>query len=72
MSLLKVELAAIVDIGERFVKATYTLEGDGALAFKSYEVIISLATSIQTAHYPNLNAVAKEQGSATVTEHQLI
>ena len=28
LSLLKVELAAIVDIGERFVKTTYTLKGD--------------------------------------------
>ena len=30
---LKLELAAIIDIGRHFVAATYDLEGDGALAF---------------------------------------
>ena len=29
VSLLKIELAAIVDVGEHFVKSTYNLEGDG-------------------------------------------
>lgn len=72
LGLLKTELATIVDVGEQFVKATYTLEGDGALAFKSYAVILSLVTSIQTAYYPNLNAIAKVHSSATMTEQQLI
>ena len=30
LSQLKIELAAVVDIGEQFVKATYNLDGDGA------------------------------------------
>ena len=30
---LQLELAAVVDIGEQFVKSTYYLEGDGPLAF---------------------------------------
>ena len=29
---LQLELAAVIDCGERFVKATYELEGDGPLA----------------------------------------
>ena len=34
-ALLKIELAAVVDCGEPFVKATYALEGDGAVALES-------------------------------------
>ena len=32
-SKLQLELAAVIDAGEPFVKATYTLEGDGALVW---------------------------------------
>ena len=35
--LLKLELAVIVDVGAHFVKATYTLEGDGLLALICYD-----------------------------------
>ena len=31
---LCLELATVVDCGEKFIKATYDLEGDGALVFK--------------------------------------
>lgn len=34
-SLLQIELAAVVDGSKPFVKATYTLEGDGPLALES-------------------------------------
>ena len=34
---LKLELAATIDVGEHFVKATYFLEGDGPLVFACYE-----------------------------------
>ena len=34
---LKLELAAIVDVGEPLVKATYVLEGDGSLVFSCFE-----------------------------------
>ena len=37
--LLKLELAATIDIGEHFVKATYFLEGDGPLIFSCYEKV---------------------------------
>ena len=36
---LRVELAAVIDCGERFVKATYNLEGDGPLVFQCYDII---------------------------------
>ena len=54
---LKIELAATIDVGEPFVKATYSLEGDGPLVLQCYEVVSSVNTSIESAHYPNLNAV---------------
>ena len=38
---LQLELAAIVDCGEKFVKATYTLEGDGPLVFQCYNILKS-------------------------------
>ena len=36
---LKLELGAVIDVGEHFVKSTYTLEGDGPLVFICYEEI---------------------------------
>lgn len=57
--LLKLELAAIVDVGAHFVKATYTLEGDGILALVCYDRILERA-AIQSSHYPNLHAVVRE------------
>ena len=36
---LQLELAAVVDAGAPFVRATYRLEGDGALVLSSYEEI---------------------------------
>ena len=38
-ALLEIELTAVVDWGAPFVKATYTLEGDGALAVECYEIV---------------------------------
>ena len=37
---LQAELEVVIDAGEPFVKATYKLEGDGALAFTCYKVYI--------------------------------
>ena len=56
---LKLELSSIIDWGENFVKATYTLEGDGPLCFKCYEVIDSLLNAIHSAHCPNVTAVLR-------------
>ena len=33
---LKMEVAAVVDVGEHFVKTTYRFEGDGALMVNCY------------------------------------
>ena len=42
-SRLQVELAAVIDAGEPFVKATYVLEGDGPLALSCYEVVYTVS-----------------------------
>ena len=57
---LQLELAAIVDAGEPFVKATYQLEGDGALAFRCYEIFSTLEASVKLQHFPNLHAMANK------------
>ena len=36
---LMVQLAAVVDVGQHFVRATYWLEGDGALFFSCYRTL---------------------------------
>ena len=38
-ALLQLKIAAMVDWGEPFVKATYLLEGDGPLALECYEAV---------------------------------
>ena len=38
----QVELAALIDTGEPFVKATYKLEWDGPQIFECYEVLAAL------------------------------
>ena len=50
---LKMELAVVIDAGEPFVKATYTLEGDGPLALCAYEEIRKLYATITTQHFLN-------------------
>lgn len=54
-----VEIASIVDWGEPFVKGTYKLEGDGALAFCTYEVVQSIVAAIQVDNAPNVTAVIR-------------
>ncbi len=44
---LLLELAITIDAGEPFIKATYTLEGDGPLALLCYRVL-ALALPIPT------------------------
>lgn len=62
-SYVQVELAAVVDAGEAFVKATYTLEGDGPLVLKCFEVLSTLAAGIQVGHYPNVQAIIQTLGT---------
>ena len=56
---IQVELAAVVDAGEAFVKATYTLEGDGPLAFHCFEILHTLTVGMQVAHYSNVQAIVQ-------------
>ena len=44
---LQVELAAVIDYDEEFVKTTYKLEGDGPLIFTCYEIIDALQIAIK-------------------------
>ena len=73
---LQLELASIIDCGEEFIKATYNLEGDldEALVFSCYDVLSSLELGIQSAHFPNLVAVAKKlsTGANMAQTQQLI
>lgn len=68
---LQVELAAVVDAGEAFVKATYNLEGDGLLVLTCFEVLSTLTAGIQVGHYPNVQAIAQalSGGSPAVLQH---
>jgi len=43
---LQLELAVVIDAGEPFVNATYTLEGDGALVFQCHEIYTRLVTAV--------------------------
>ena len=43
---LMVELAVVIDIGEHFVKATYSLEVDGPLVFNCSEILSAVNTAV--------------------------
>jgi hypothetical protein len=45
------ELAAVVDVGEHFVKSTYNPEGDNPSVLQCYEEIKKLRVAIQVNHY---------------------
>ena len=47
---LQTELVAIVDAGEAFVKATYSMEEDGPLVLRCYEILNTLTASLQIGH----------------------
>ena len=60
--LLKLELAATIDVGQHFAKATYFLEGDGPLTFSCYEKLGAVNQACQVPHYPNVHAIATAKG----------
>ena len=65
---LKLELAATIDVGEHFVKATYFLEGDGPLVFACYEKLSTVSQLCQAPCFLNVCAIAvkiKYQGLLT-------
>lgn len=55
---------------EPFIKATYKLEGDGALAVHVYEELQALHNHIWVHHYPNMLAVAKHLAIGNATHEQ--
>ena len=55
---LKLELAATIDVGEHFVKATYFLKGDGPLVFTCYEKLSAVSQFCQALCFPNARAIA--------------
>ena len=70
--LLQIELPAIVDWGEPFVKATFRLEGDGALAFECFEVMDTIRAFIQSGTTPNVQAVADRLSCGVPSQKQLV
>ena len=66
--LLQLEIAATVDYGEPFVKATYFLEGDGPQALECYEVIQKVSETLRTGHIPNVQAVVQRLTGAPPTD----
>ena len=50
------ELAAVIDGGKPFVKATYILEGDGLPVISAYSTLQALSTAAAQRSYPNVAA----------------
>ena len=71
---LILELAAVVNVGEHFVKSTYNLEGDGPLAITCFEEIVKLREVIRTSNFPNVNAIAAflSPGNNIMTNQQIL
>ena len=67
---LKIEIAITVDAMEPFVKATYKLEGDGALSLVAYQQLSMLYASVSTQHHPNVVAVAKAEAKGNARHKQ--
>lgn len=71
---LRLELAAVVDVGKHFVSATYALEGDGPLVFRCYSHLQAIASAMAQKDFTNLKAVARQiaQDEADLTAPQLV
>lgn len=69
---LMMELAAVVDAGEPFVKATYNLEGDGVLVFHAYSTLQALSAAAAQRHYPNVAAQASALGNTPAEVDELV
>ena len=72
MAYLKIELASIIDWGKSFVKATYSLEGDGPLVFSCYEVVQKIVSSVRVGNTPNVQAIVRSLSIAPEIQQQLI
>lgn len=61
---LHLEIAAVIDAAVHFVNAIYYLEGDGPLIFSCYEHLSAVAHATAVSHYPNIDAVARENANS--------
>ena len=68
---VKLELAAVVDYGEPFVKATYNLEGDGPIVLSCYETVQELVASMEVDNAPNLKAIIRDVSPNNTVYEQL-
>ena len=61
VSRLQVELAAVIDAGKRFVKATDILaeRRQSFLALKIYMIVHNMFAGVHVQHFPNLLEVAQ-------------
>ena len=67
---LMIEMAAVVDAGKEFVKATYNLERDGALVLECYERVQAVFASIHVSHYPNVDAIIQTLTGLSASDAQ--
>ena len=67
---MKLELAAVIDWGQVFVKATYNLEGDGSLSFMAYEEVRTVSEAVRVAHTPNTEAVIHSMSSQSSVQQR--
>ena len=69
---LLLETAIVVDIGVHFVKGTYALEGDEALALTCFDRISTIISSVNQAFYPNTQAIIRTLSSKLTIQKQLL
>lgn len=57
---LRLQLAAMIDVGRHLVEVTYLLEGDGPLIFTCYQKLQAVTTALAQKNLPSLKAVARQ------------
>ena len=62
--ILRLQLAAMMDVGKHFVQGTYALEGDGPLVLECYSKLQAITTALAQNELPNLKAAAREIAEA--------
>lgn len=60
MVTIALHLSIVVDVGEKFVKSCYTLEGDGFLAIQAFDIISELQQHCEHFAHPVTDALIRE------------
>lgn len=70
---LRLQLAAMIDVGKHLVRLTYNLEGDGPLIFSAYTILQAATTAFSQGNWPILDAMCRSiaENDPTVNERQL-